>query len=173
MLEENSPGPTFVRLVPRMEPPPILYREDKRPVEPMRFFAALCGADARLPLEQWQSPTVIKLIDRADFLAEGAKLAKEYRSLFLVTVYEPAATQIIRQSIHFPESPLRIEDFYLAGGALFTTRDDGHSDPELHRAPTTGGAQPDLPLPARPLGEPGRASLAHGNPSLTEAPVPE
>ena len=50
------------------------------------FYTVLCAKESAVPLDEWQSPRVLKLIDENNFDQEKTAFQDKYRGFFTVKI---------------------------------------------------------------------------------------
>jgi len=100
-----------------------LQRMGSKGREPLKLFTALCGKNRKLPLEAWQSPEILKLIERENFTNEAIAFEPTHRSLFIAVFCEPAAQEVEILKASYPDRPLCLDRFIFEQGMAFAKQD--------------------------------------------------
>ncbi len=87
------------------------------------IYAALCGLNKGTPQGEWQSPEILKLIEREEFIREAEDFKATHRNFFVLTLCPPAAEQIKEHLTTHPARPLRVEHFIFDNGQAFAKND--------------------------------------------------
>ena len=92
-------------------------------VETLRLFPAICGKNKTLPLENYQSPEILKLIERERFAEEAAQFEATHRGLFIAMLCEPAAQEVETIKAIDPSRPICLDRFIFEQGMAYSTLD--------------------------------------------------